>query len=110
MKIEKGNFCPLIKKDCVGLKCMWFTKVRGMNPNTGEELDEWECAINWLPLLIIENAQQTRQSGAAIESFRNEVVKSNIDNQNLYISAINNGIVPAIISSPINLIEEGKSE
>jgi hypothetical protein len=30
-----------------------------------------------LPLIGIEQAQQTRQAGAAIESFRNEVVKDN---------------------------------
>ena len=31
----------------------------------------------WLPTLLIENAQQSRQTGAAVESFRNEMVKSN---------------------------------
>ena len=38
MKIEAGSFCPLIKKDCIGLKCSWFTQLRGHNPNTGEEI------------------------------------------------------------------------
>ena len=28
-----------------------------------------------VPVLLIENAQQSRQTGAAVESFRNEVVK-----------------------------------
>jgi len=31
----------------------------------------------WLPVLLIENAQQSRQTGAAVESFRNEMVESN---------------------------------
>jgi hypothetical protein len=31
---------------------------------------------SFLPLLLIETAQQSRQTGAAVESFRNEVVKS----------------------------------
>ena len=30
----------------------------------------------WLPVLLIENAQQSRQTGAA-ESFRNEMVEAN---------------------------------
>ena len=31
----------------------------------------------WLPVLLIENAQQSRQTGAAVESFRNEMVEAN---------------------------------
>jgi len=54
-----------------------FTQLRGNNPNTGEPIDEWGCAIAWIPVLLIENSQQQRQTGAAVESFRNEVVKSN---------------------------------
>lgn len=77
MKIEAGSFCPLIKKDCIGLKCSWFTQLRGHNPNTGEEIDDWGCAIGWLPVLLIENSQQQRSTGAAVESFRNEMVKAN---------------------------------
>ncbi len=75
MKI-KGDYCPLIKKDCIGTKCAWFTQVRGTNPNTGQEVDEWGCAVNWLPMLMIENSQQQRQTGAAVESFRNEMAKA----------------------------------
>lgn len=76
MKIEPGKFCPLIKEDCVGLKCNWFMLVRGKHPQTGEEVDDWNCAMTWLPVLLIENSQQQRQTGAAVESFRNEVVRN----------------------------------
>ena len=57
------------------MQCASITQVRGTNPKTGEEVDEWECAVKWLPMLLIENSQQQRQSGAAVESFRNEIVK-----------------------------------
>lgn len=76
MKIKPGTYCPLIQSDCKGLDCSWFTQVRGNNPNTGEEIDEWGCAVTWLPVLMIENSQQQRQTGAAVESFRNEMVKA----------------------------------
>jgi len=33
--------------------------------------------IKWLPMLLIENANQVRQGAAATESFRNEMVKAN---------------------------------
>ena len=76
MKLEPGKYCPLIKKDCIGLQCSWFMLVRGKNPQSGQDVDEWGCAMTWLPVLLIENSQQQRQTGAAVESFRNEVVKS----------------------------------
>ena len=47
----------------------------GKNPNTGQDVNDFDCAISWLPILLIEGSQQTRQAGAAIESFRNEMVK-----------------------------------
>ena len=75
MKLEVGKFCPLIGKDCIGMKCSWFTQVRGRHPQTGEEIDEWGCAVTWMPVLLIDNTQQQRQTGAAVESFRNETVK-----------------------------------
>ncbi|MCG3774757.1 MAG: hypothetical protein JW395_1582 [Nitrospira sp.] len=76
MKIESGNFCPLVKKDCIGLACKFMVQLRGSNPNTGAEVDEWDCAIKWLPILLIENAKEVRQGAAATESFRNEMVNA----------------------------------
>ena len=84
MKLEPGKFCPLIGKDCIGLQCSWFTQVRGINPQTGEEIDDWGCVVTWLPSLLIENSNQQRQTGSAIESFRNETVKSTMKAQEIY--------------------------
>ena len=75
MDLEREHWCPLIGEECMKLKCEWFTQVRGMNPQTGQEVDEWGCAVTWLPLLLIENSQKQIQTGAAVESFRNETVK-----------------------------------
>lgn len=87
MKIEPGNFCPLIQADCKGIQCSWFTQIRGTNPNTGQEVDEWGCAVTWLPMLTIENSQQQRQTGAAVESFRNEMVKAQQMSQQVLLAA-----------------------
>lgn len=78
MKITPKPNCPLNKfEPCKELECAWFTQIRGHNPNTGADVDEWGCAISWLPILMIENSQQQRSTGAAVESFRNEMVKAN---------------------------------
>ena len=84
--IKNGTFCPLIKKDCVGLTCAWYTRVQGVDMNTGNQIDNYECAVTWLPMLLIENSGQQRQTGAAIESFRNEMVKSNEQSQQLLLA------------------------
>ena len=84
MKLEQKANCPLDGfNPCRQLDCAWFTQLRGTNPNTGEPVDEYGCAISWMPMLLVENSQQQRQTGAAVESFRNEVVKSNNTPQNV---------------------------
>lgn len=78
MKFEVKSNCPLDGfKPCRQIDCAWFVQLRGMNPNTGQDIDEWGCAIAWQPILMIENSQQQRQTAAAVESFRNEMVASN---------------------------------
>lgn len=69
-----SDFCPLIKTTCKKHSCKFYIQVMGKNPNTGQEVNEWDCAVSWLPMLLIEGSQQTRQAGSAIESFRNEMV------------------------------------
>ncbi len=78
-----GDYCPLIQKKCKEHKCKFYTQIMGKNPNTGEDVNHFDCAVTWLPMLLIEGSQQTRQSGAAIESFRNEMVKMNENSLNL---------------------------
>ena len=72
-----SDYCPLIQKKCKEHKCKFYIQVMCKNPQTGQDVNEWNCAVTWLPMLLIEGSQQTRQTGAAIESFRNEVVEAN---------------------------------
>tara|TARA_A100000164_G_scaffold275084_1_gene247060 strand:+ start:123 stop:449 length:327 start_codon:yes stop_codon:yes gene_type:complete len=88
MKLEQGKFCPLIGKDCIGLQCAWFTQVRGMHPQTGEDIDEWDCAIQWMPVLLIENSRKQNETSVAVESFRNEMVINNENAKKMYLETI----------------------
>jgi hypothetical protein len=69
------------EKDCrdmvVNRRCRKWIQIQGTNPNTGESVNRWDCVDAWFPLLLIENSQMQRQTGAAVESFRNEVVRAN---------------------------------
>lgn len=66
--------CREIIAEC---DCPKFVSLKGKDPQTGAEIEAWGCVDSFLPKLLIENAQMSRQTGAAVESFRNEVVKAN---------------------------------
>lgn len=88
MKIEAKPNCPLDNfNPCKQLECAWFMKVVGKHPNTGADIEEWGCSMAWLPVLMIENSQQQRHTGAAVESFRNEMVKANEVGQRVLLAA-----------------------
>lgn len=72
--------CPLgarceEAKDGKLLRCTWYTHLVGKHPQGEQTIDEWRCALAWMPIMLVENAQQARGMTAATESFRNESVK-----------------------------------
>jgi hypothetical protein len=96
---DEGLICPLHQKDMseVCHKCPWWTMVRGKNPQSEEMIDDWRCAVGLLPMLLVENAQMQRQSGAAVETLRNDLVAGVVeavahaaDNAGRLIDARNN--------------------
>lgn len=93
---DKGaKLCPLLKKPCIEHECAWYMQVRGSHPQTGQPVDEYGCAQVWQPILTIENSQQQRQTAAAVESFRNEMVKGNDKTAALLLSATRMTEAPA---------------
>jgi hypothetical protein len=60
--------------------CPKYVHIAGVDPSNGNPIDKYGCVDSFLPLLLIENAQQSRQTGAAVESFRNEVAKRQDEN------------------------------
>lgn len=87
---DPGKICPFHKEDVskVCHTCPMWVMLRGINPNTGKEIDEWGCSFAFLPALLIENANQARSTGAAIESFRNETVKANTGLAEVMLAAV----------------------
>jgi hypothetical protein len=68
-----GMMCPLWKKkmSAVCHNCEWWTHLRGKHPQGEEILDQWGCAIAWLPMLMVENSQMQRQTGASVDKVAN---------------------------------------
>lgn len=70
--------CPFLGKPMktVCHKCALWIKIVGKDPQSMQQYDSWDCSIAWLPVLLVENAQQSRQAGAAVESLRNEMAEA----------------------------------
>lgn len=76
--------CPLMGgKPCIEdgsvvdgelVACRFWVTVMGKNPQTGETVNNGDCAMAWTPVLLIENSKVNRETGAAVESLRNENV------------------------------------
>ena len=80
MSLEVELTCPLGStceevKDGKIHRCIWYTKVIGKHPQSEEHIEDWKCAIAWMPILQVEMSQTNRGQTGAIESFRNETVK-----------------------------------
>lgn len=78
-RADPGRLCPFNGRDMAEVchLCPMWVQIRGKNPQSEQEIDRWDCSFALLPLLLIENSQQQRATGAAVESFRNETVRSN---------------------------------
>lgn len=85
-----GSSCEEIKDGAIH-RCAWYTKLAGVNPNTGESVDEHGCAMSWLPMLLIENSMQQRSTSAAVESFRNEMTSANQTSQQILLAQVQQG-------------------
>lgn len=77
LKCPATGFAKSCRAVLTKCDCPKFVSIKGKDPQTGAELERWGCVDSFLPLLLIENAQMSRQVGAAVESFRNEVVQAN---------------------------------
>lgn len=86
MAIEKKILCPLLNQECIEdgaiikgklTACNFWVTIQGKHPQTGEDINSGNCCLNWVPILLIENSKTNRETSSAIESFRNEMVKSN---------------------------------
>jgi hypothetical protein len=47
--------------------CPLWIQVRGSHPQSGEALDRWDCAMAWMPMLLIENSQMQRCTAASVD-------------------------------------------
>lgn len=87
---DKIVMCPLMNREpCVEsgairerngkselVSCRFWITVQGKHPQSGAEVNSEDCAFAWMPVLMIENSRVNRETGAAVESLRNENVNT----------------------------------
>lgn len=66
------KLCPMLHEPCIENRCAWYIQLLGKHPQKDAPVEEWACAMRYLPILLIETSQQIRQNAAAVESARNE--------------------------------------
>lgn len=93
------NFCPLIKKKCIEAKCRFWTHLLGKNPHGDGVIDKFGCAIEFLPILLVENAQMIRQTAASTDKVANQVQKSRAE----FLGALPNDAQKRLLDADVKL-------
>lgn len=75
---SKEPTCPLLRGPCIEQKCKFWTHLYGKNPQSDQTLDKFGCAIEFIPILLVENAQMIRQAAASTDKVANQVNVSNM--------------------------------
>lgn len=122
------KYCPMWRKpqSKVCHTCPWWTNVAGANPQTGERLDRWDCAMTWAPLLAVNAAREANAAACEISAFRVEVAKNNAqqaDNfdalnknligmhaQTMQVGLMQAKAIQALPEAPKTLLIEGGSD
>ena len=90
------TICPILNQECIEdgsivdgelVACKFWMEILGTNPQTGANVKEGNCTINIIPMLLIENSKVNRETGSAVESFRNETVKANEITQRILLTS-----------------------
>ena len=57
-------------------KCVEWINLMGTHPQSGEQINNWMCARVAHSLLLVENANKTRQVAASVDKHRNIFVRA----------------------------------
>jgi hypothetical protein len=87
MSDRKEMWCPFMNCMCVDgwtekmkigafkkgpdPRCRFWIKLSGKHPQEDKYIDEYDCAVAWLPTLMVEQCRIENSTGAAVESMRN---------------------------------------
>ena len=68
---RKKNYCPLVGTSCLEHDCKFYGNMKGTHPQTGQELDNWNCTIVWLQITGLNIGRQINDLSVDFEELRN---------------------------------------
>ena len=71
----------------------------GKNPQGDGVFDKFGCAIEFLPILLVENAQMIRQTAASTDKVANQVQKSRAE----FLGALPNDAQKRLLDADVKL-------
>lgn len=73
--------CPLWRKPMAEVchTCPLWVQMRGQHPQTAQEIDQWNCSLALLPIMLVEVGRQQRSTAAAMETMTSEMKKADKD-------------------------------
>lgn len=75
-KKERKNICPFLNKPCIEKDCILFVNVQGKHPQTGKDIDMWDCSFKIQNLLLMEHGRQLEGLRIVSEETRNQTIKT----------------------------------
>ena len=119
MANDKKIICPLMQTQCIEdgalvngelHSCRFWIHVLGKDPQTGTDKDLWDCAFAWTPVLLIENSNIQRETGAEVNKLRNEMVPGN-QAMNGFVAQMMGMVAPSrTLSTVMPILVEGKDD
>ena len=94
---DKNIMCPYtgFAKSCregvTEHNCPKWIHIKGLDPQTGAELDKFGCADTMMHVIMLENTLMQRQTGAAVESLRNAMLRGPMHTLGPPSKALNDG-------------------
>lgn len=97
------KICPLINGECLQHGCEFWIHLQGTNPQTGQPTDEFGCTYRWIPVLLVENSQQQRQTAASIDKVANQIHRQRSE----FIGALPEEAKTRLIKSNVEALPNG---
>lgn len=98
----KGTTCPLFRKDVsrVCHTCAWYTRIQGIHPQTGEQLDKWMCAITATVLATLDAGKAATVGAATTQELRNDMQRERVQHTRvLATQLLDNGSKPLLLTN-----------
>lgn len=91
-------------------KCRKWVHFLGVNPQTGKDVDVWDCRDHLDHFFNLQVVQAVRQATASVDSLRKEVAEQNDQSVVGALSSLNKTIAMASAGQDLPVLANGSSQ